>query len=158
MVVFVLCTALVVGVVVVLNYEAVMVGNQTKALPKIKASCSSSDPTCPHFSIISASVGVENTSDLLGVASPAYLSLVFNVSGATPLASIRLFIGNVSAGAVSGPFGLGLNQIVNLTLPSTVIVYPGRSYPLSVEGLNGNGAYVVITETVTAETQAPYAQ
>ena len=156
LVVFVLSTALVVGVVVVLNYEATLVGSQTQALPTIKASCSSSDPSCPHFSIVSASLRVENTSDLLGVANPAYLSLVFNVTGSTPLASVRLFVGNASAGAVSREFGLGLNQIVNLTLPSTVAVSPGQSYLVSVEGLNSAGGYVVMAETVTAEAQVPY--
>ena len=65
-------------------------------------------------------------------------------------------MGNASAGAVSREFGLGLNQIVNLTLPSTVAVSPGQSYLVSVEGLNSAGGYVVMAETVTAEAQVPY--
>lgn len=155
-VVFFLSTALVLGVVVVLNLEATTVGNQIQALPTLKASCAPGDPACPRFSIVSASLRSQNTTDQLGVANPAYLSLVLNVSGATQLASIRLFIGNASAGTVRGPFGSGYSRIVNLTLPATVSISPGKSYLLSVQGLSDNGAYVIKTSLVTAESRVPY--
>lgn len=156
LVVFILCTALVVAIAVVLNYEAATVGNQIQALPSIQRSCSPSDASCPNFSVGSADLVTENTTDLLGVASPARLSLALNVSGPAPLTSVRLFVGNASAGVVQGPFGQGLHRIVNLTLSATVSVSPGKSYLLSVQGFNG-GAYVIESESVTARGQVPYA-
>ena len=71
LVVFVLCTALVVGVAVVLNYEATSVGNQIQSLPALQATCSPTDPSCPHFSIVSASLRTQNTTDQLGIANPS---------------------------------------------------------------------------------------
>lgn len=154
-VVFVLCTALVVGVAVVLNYEATSVGNQVKSLPTLQATCSQSDTACPHFSIVSATLRTQNTTDQLGIANPAYLSLEFNVSGAA-LASVHLYVGNVSAGVVQGPFVSGMNRIVNLTLSAAVVVSPGRSYLVSVQGFNTSGGYVIESEEVTDSAQVPY--
>lgn len=139
----------------VLDYEAATVGNQVQALPSVQRSCSPSDASCPNFSVGSADLVTENTTDLLGVASPARLSLVLNVSGTASLTSLRLYIGNASAGVVQGPFGQGLDRIVNLTLSATVLVSPGKSYLLSVQGFNG-GAYVIESEFVTARGQVPY--
>lgn len=155
LIVFVLCTALVIGFVVVLNEEAGIVGSQVQALPTSNASCVPSDPSCPHFSILSASLRTQNTSDQLGIANPAYLSLELNVTG-DPLASLRLFVGNASAGDPPGPLGPGAVKIVNFTLLATISVSPGKAYLLSVEGLNANGAYVLESEYVTAEGQVPY--
>ena len=154
--VFVLCTALVIGVAVVLNYEAASVGSQIQSLPSLQATCSQSDTACPHFSIVSASLRTQNTTDQLGIANPAYLSLEFNVSGATSLTSVRLYVGNISAGVVQGPFGPGMNRIVNLTLPATVVVTPGKQYLLSVQGFNASGGYVINSREVTDTAQVPY--
>jgi hypothetical protein len=156
LIVFVLCTALVIGFVVVLNGEASVVGHQVQDLPTVQTSCTAGDASCPRFSIISANLRTENTTDQLGVANPAYLSLVFNVTGDTPLASVNLYIGNSSADDVQGPFGPGLNRMVNLTLLATITLSPGDSYLLSVEGISNNGSYVVESEFVTAVIQAPY--
>jgi hypothetical protein len=156
LVVFVLCTALVIGFVVVLNNEAGIVGNQIQALPTSASSCASGDSSCPHFSIVSASLRTQNTSDQLGIANPSYLTLELNISGAAPLASLRLFIGNSSAGDPRGPIGPGLVKIVNFTLLATISVSPGKTYQLSVEGLNDSGAYLLESENVTAEGQVPY--
>jgi hypothetical protein len=156
LIVFVLCTALVIGFVVVLNIEAGIVGNQIQALPTATSNCSPSDPSCPRFSIVAASLRAQNTSDQLGIANPAYLSLELNVTGGATLASVRLFIGNASAGDPHGPLGPGLAKIINFTLLATVSVSPGKTYRLSVEGLNSAGAYVLESEMVTAEGQVPY--
>lgn len=156
LVVFVLCTALVLGVAVVLNYEATSVGNQAQALPPERSSCTASDASCPSFSIVSASLRVQNTTDQLGIASPAYVSLELNVSGAAPLATVRLFVGNASAGTVPGPLVPGLDRIANFTLPTTVIVTPGGSYLLSVQGFDASGSYVIQAESVVARGQVPY--
>ncbi len=156
LVVFVLCTALVIGVAVVLNYEATTVGNQVQSLPALQATCAQSEASCPHFSIVSASLRTQNTTDQLGIANPAYLSLEFNVSGTTTLTRVHLYVGNASAGTVKGPFGLGVNRIANLTLSATVVVSPGKSYLLSVQGFNAGGVYVIEAEEVTASGQVPY--
>jgi hypothetical protein len=156
LVVFFLCTALVIGVAVVLNYEATTVGNQVKSLPTLQATCSQTDASCPHFSIVSASLRTQNTTDQLGIANPAYLSMEFNVSGAAALTSVHLYVGNVSAGTVKGPFGPGVSRIVNLTLSATVVVSPGKSYLLSVQGFNAGGGYVIEAEEVTVTGQTPY--
>lgn len=156
LVVFVLCTALVLGFIVVLNYEATAVGNQVDDLPTSQASCFPTDTGCPNFSLVSASLRVENTTDILGVANPAYLSLELNVSGITPIVSIHVFIGNALAAEVKGPFPPGLNRIENLTLMATVTLLPGKTYTLSVEGLNSGGSYLIESTAVTAEAEAPY--
>jgi hypothetical protein len=156
LVVFGLCTALVIGVLVVLNYEATSVGNEINSLPTLQATCSQSDPSCPQFSIVSASLRTQNITDQLGIANPAYLSLEFNVSGAAALTSVHLYVGNVSAGTVQGPFGPGMNRIVNLTLPAVVVVSPGKPYLLSVQGFNASGGYVIVAQKVTDIGQVPY--
>ena len=156
LVVFVLCTALVIGVAVVLNYEAASVGTQVQSLPTLQATCSPDDPSCPDFSIVSASLRTQNTTDQLGIANPAYLSLAFNVSGTATLTSVQLYVGNVSAGTVQGPFGPGMNRIVNFTLSAAAVVSPGRMYLLSVQGFNASGGYVIRSEEVTDTGQVPY--
>lgn len=156
LVVFALCTALVIGVVVVLNYEATSVGKQIQSLPTLQETCSQSDPSCPHFSILSASLRTENISDQLGIANPAYLSMEFNVSGGAALASVQLYVGNVSAGLVQGPFGPGVNRIVNLTLSAAVVVSPGQTVLLSAQGFNASGEYVIEAQQVTDTPQVPY--
>lgn len=153
---FILSVSLVVGIIVVLNYEATTVESQIQSLPTAQASCSPNEVSCPSFSLVSASLFTQNTTDLLGIASPSRLSLVLNVSGSTPLESIRLFIGNTSAGVVPGPFEPGLYRVVNFTLPATISASPGHSYLLSVQGFNESGAYVIKSETLTAESQVPY--
>ena len=81
-----------------LNYEATTVGYQIQALPASPTSCTLSQTTCPQFSIVSAELVTMNTTDQLGVATPDYLTLKLDVQGSTPLSSIRLFVGNASAG------------------------------------------------------------
>jgi len=156
LVVFVLCTALVIGVAVVLNYEATSVGKQIQSLPTLQATCSQTDSSCPHFSIVSANLRTENTTDQLGIANPSYLSLGINVSGTAALTSVEFYVGNVSAGAVQGPFGPGVNRIVNFTLSAAVVVSPGQSYLLSVQGFNSSGEYVIIAQEVLDTPQVPY--
>ena len=56
------------------------------------------------------------------------------------MSSVNLFIGNQSAGAVGGPFEPGVNKIVNITLPTTIEVSPGKTYLLSIEGFYGAGS------------------
>jgi hypothetical protein len=153
LVVVVLCTAFVLAFAVVLNNEASNVNNQLNALPSTPTNCSPSDDSCPRFSIVSASLLTMNTTDQLGIANPAYLSLGFNVSGGVPLSKVGLFIGNASAGTVYGPFGLGSNRISNLTLPATVSASPGRTYQVSMVGFNG-ASYLLESVNVTDQLRS----
>ena len=156
LVVFVLCTALVIGVGVVLNYEASAVGNQIQSLPTSPTSCSTSQSSCPRFSIISAELDTMNTTDQLGVANPDYLTLELDVQGPSSLSSIHLFVGNASAGSVHGPFGPGLDRIANITLQSTASVSAGRTYHVTVEAIGSGGSYVLESVDVVAQLTTPY--
>lgn len=154
--VFALCTALVIGVGLVLNYEATTVGYQIQALPASPTSCTLSQTTCPQFSIVSAELVTMNTTDQLGVATPDYLTLKLDVQGSTPLSSIRLFVGNASAGRVPGPFAPGLDSIANITLQSTASVTPGNTYHVTVEGFGSDGSYILESVDLVAQLTAPY--
>ncbi len=154
LVVFVLCTAFVIAFYVVLTNDANSVNNQLQALPSSPTNCSPADASCPHFNIVSASLRTMNTTDQLGISNPAYLSLEFNVTGSAPVSKISLFIGNVSAGTVPGPFGLGLNKIVNQTLPATISASPGNTYIVSVVGFAG-AQYLMKSVSVTDQLRGP---
>lgn len=152
--VFLLCTAFVVAFAVVLNNDASNVNSQLQALPSTPTNCSQSEASCPQFTILSASLHTMNTTDQLGIANPAFLSLEFNVTGGAPLSKVGLFIGNASAGTVQGPFRLGLNQISNLTLPATVTATPGKTYLLSVVAFDG-ATYQMESVSVTDQLRGP---
>ena len=93
-----------------------------------------------------------NYTDELGQVGYANLVLGLNVSGGSPIASVKLFVGNSSAGTVVGPFEPDEDRVVNVTLPTTVDVFSGKTYLLSVEGFYGAGSEEVWTSTeVTAQ-------
>lgn len=156
LVVFVLCTLFVICFAVVLNYESGLVGSQVQALPSLLTNCSPSDSSCPSFTITFASLTSKNTTDQLGVANPAYASLTINVAGGPSLGKFDLFVGNVSAATIQGSFGPGQDRVCeNYTLYATILVTPGKTYLLSVEGFNGN-SYLLKSVEVTAGVQQPY--
>lgn len=154
MIVVALCTIFVLAFVLVLNYEAASVNSQLQALPTSPSSCSGSDNLCPNFTIVSAILTTTNTTDQLGIANPIYLSLDLNVSANPPFSRVSLFVGNISAGSVQGPFQRGLNKIVNQTLPTTVQASPGKTYMVSVVAYN-SGGYTMRTVNVTDRLSAP---
>ncbi len=141
LVVFALCTAFVLGFVVVLNYATSGVGKEGQGVTTSQPSCSVSSASCESFSITPASLRTVNYTDELGVVNYANLILGVNASGGSSLTSLDLFIGNMSAGSVQGPFDPGVVRMVSLILPATVSISPGKTYLLSVEGFyNGNSA------------------
>lgn len=150
-VVFFLCTAFVLSFVVVLNYDTAGVGKQGQPLLTSQTTCPTSDTSCLSFSITSASIRTVNYTDELGIVNYATLALGLNASGSSPITSVRLFIGNTSAGAVQGPFEPGVNRMVNLTLPATIAVSPGKTYLLTVEGFYASGSEVSKSVEVTAQ-------
>ena len=156
LVVFVLCTLFVISFALVLNYESGLVGNQVQALPTSPTNCSPSNSLCPLFTITSASLTSKNTTDQLGVASPAYASLTINVTGGPALSRVDLFVGNASAAMIQGSFGPGQDRVCeNYTLYATILVTPGKTYLLSVEAFSGT-SYLLKSVEVTASFQQPY--
>ncbi len=153
LIVFVLCTAFVAGFAIVLNYEAAGIGVGGQTVTTLQtSSCSISDSSCMRISITSAYLHAVNYTDELGIVNYATLKLGLNASGPSSLAGVKLFVGNLSAGVVQGPFEPGVNRVVNLTLPATVTISPGKTYLVSVEGLYNNGSESVWASTeVTAQ-------
>jgi hypothetical protein len=145
LIVFALCTAFVVSIVVVLNYETAGVGKQVQTIDTSRqtSSCSASAISCASFSIISATLHPVNYTDELGPVNYATLSLGLNASGNAPISSFKLFIGNTSVGAVQGPLQPGANRAVSLTLPATVTISSGKTYLLSVEGFYGSDSVAI---------------
>ena len=84
-----------------------------------------------------------NYTDALGPGSYATLTLGLNASGGNPITSVKIFVGNMSAGTFQGPFQLGVNKVLNLTLPATISVSSGKTYTISVEGYFDGGAETV---------------
>jgi len=149
LIVFVLCTIFVLSFVVVLNYATAGVGKGGTTVVTSQTSCSAG-PSCESLSITSASLHAVNYTDELGVVNYATLVLGLNASGISPITSVDLFIGNLSAGKIQGPFEPGVNRAVNLTLPATVSITSGKTYQVNVEGFYGNGLAVWKSERVTA--------
>jgi hypothetical protein len=135
----------VVGFVVALNYATAGVGKQGQiALVTTRTtSCASQSSSCGSFSITSARLVSVSYTDELGPGNYATLTLGLNASGGTPITSVKIFVGNLSAGGFQGPFQPGINRVLNLTLPATISVSPGKTYTISVEGYFGNGSYAV---------------
>jgi hypothetical protein len=140
-----LCTAFVVGFVVVLNYATAGVGRQgqTTLVTTQATSCAIQSSTCVSFSITSARLVSVNYTDVLGPGNYAILTLGLNASGGGSINSVKVFVGNLSAGGASGPFQPGVNRVLNLTLPATISVSPGMTYTISVEAYFGSGTEAV---------------
>lgn len=153
LVVFVLCTVFVLAFVVVLNYEAGVIGNSANSVPANQGpSCQTAGAGCERLQITSASLYEENySSSLLGPGGYARLNLGFEVTGPSAVAGLRFFVDNASAGTLQGPFAGGSVRMINVTLPATVSVTPGMTYLLSVEGFYGNGSTVWTNAEVTAD-------
>lgn len=139
-----LCTAFVVSFVVVLNYDTAGIGSQTQTtIASTQGSCPSPGPSCVTLSITSASLRWTNGTDQLGPGGYANLTLGLDPSGGSPITSVKLLVNNTLAETVQGPFEPGVNRVVNLILPATIAITPGRTYLLSVEGFYGDGSQTV---------------
>jgi hypothetical protein len=149
--VVVLCTIFVLGFTLVLAYEAAGIGEQATIVPTSQTTCSAPESSCEALVITSASLRTVNYTDELGVVNYASLTLGLNPSGKLAIATVSFYIGNTSAGQVQGPFQPGVNRVVNLTLPATVSITPGRTYLVSVEGSYGTSLSVWTSTKVTAQ-------
>jgi hypothetical protein len=146
-----LCTAFVLSFAIVLSYEAAQVGQSGQVTLSTQDSCSPSEASCPSFTITSLKLSTANISSGLGPANRTDIALGLDVSGETTITKMNLFVGNSSGGTVHGPFAPGLNQVLNITLPSTVQVSPGTSYLVYVEGFSGSGSTYWASVRVTAD-------
>ena len=146
-----LCTIFVLAFLFVLVYEAEGIGNQSATIPTTSTTCPQSGTSCDTLTIASATIHTVNYTDELGTVNYATLSFSFRPVGGSPITALKLFIGNVSAGAVQGPFRPGVNSLENMTLPATVSVSQGKTYILSIEGSYGNGSDAWASTRITAE-------
>jgi len=140
-----LCTAFVIGFVVVLNFATAGLRTEGQAgLVTTQATpCAAQSSSCASFSITSAGLVSVSYTDELGPVNYATLTLGLNASGGTPMTSVKVFVGNLTGGGAQGPFNPGVNRVLNLTLPATIAVSPGKMYTVSVEGFFGNGSEMV---------------
>jgi len=155
LIVFALCTIFVLAFALVLDYEAGNVGGQGTAIPTSQATCASTGAACDTIAITSTSLQVVNYTDELGTVTYGNLSVGFTPAGPSPVANIALFFGNATSAtkvfAAQGPFQPGVSRMLTLTLPSSVTVYPGRAYLVSIEGTYGANLAVSATASVTAQ-------
>jgi len=156
--VVILCSIFVVGFVLAIAYATSTVGTPTSLATTQETSCTVSS-ACPSLSITSARLATVNYTDELGPVDYAILTLKLTMSGTGQIGSVTLFVGNLSAGSVQGPFEPGTTKAINMTLPSTITVTAGRTYLVNVEGHVENGSEVVwesaeVTATATYQTNS----
>ena len=131
-----------VGFVIAIVYATASVGAGGTTIVTTQNSCTVST-ACPSFSITSAKLVTVNYTDELGPVGYAVLTLGITTSGTGQIGSVTLFVGNLSAGSIQGPFGPGTSKTINMTLPSTIAVTAGKSYLVSIEGQVANESEVV---------------
>jgi hypothetical protein len=149
-----LCTLFVIGFVVVLNYATAGVGKQgqTQLVTTQNSSCAAQSSSCASFSITSARLVSVNFTDELGPVNYGTLTLGLNASGGVSITNVKVFVDNLPAGGAQGPFSRGVNKMLNLTLPATISVSPGKTYTISVEGFYSNGSETVWQSVETTAT------
>jgi len=156
--VVVLCSIFVVGFALTIVYEASTIGTGTSLATTQETSCTAT-LTCPSLSITSVRLATVNYTDELGPVDYAVLTLKLTTSGTGQIGSVTVYVGNLSAGTVQGPFEPGTSKTINMTLPSTITVTEGMSYLVNVEGRLVNGSEVVwesakVTATATYQTNS----
>ena len=149
--VVILCTLFVLAFYLVVSFETSGIGNQTMTVPTTVSSCPASGTVCDTLTITSATLRTVNYTDELGTVNYATLSFGLEPVGGSSISSVRLYIGNLSAGAIQGPFQPGTKENENVTLPSTISISAGRTYILSIQGNYGNGLTAWASTKVTAE-------
>lgn len=155
LIVFALCTIFVLAFALVLDYEAGNVGNQGTTIPTSQASCAQTATSCDTILITSTSLQVVNYTDELGTVTYGNLSVAFTPDGPSPVTNIALYFGNATSTTkvfvAQGTFQPGTSRTFTLTLPSSVTVYSGKTYLVSIEGTYGANLGVSATTSVTAQ-------
>jgi hypothetical protein len=145
-----LCTVFVLAFAFVLQYEASEVGQSGNTVPTSSTTCSPSDPSCDVLTIVSASIRNSSGIDLIGPGGNANLSLALDISGGSPLSSVKVFIGDQLGASINGPFQPGVVSMPALALSTQVSISPGQSYLITIEGYYGGTRTAVTSITVPA--------
>lgn len=95
------------------------------------AICPADKQDCPGFSLGNMTLRSLNRTDI----DSQQVAFAVTSKEASPMARIEVFIDNVSLGTVEGPFAPGVPRLVSLGVPTTIIVTPGVSYGVVVEGI-----------------------
>ena len=155
LIVVALCTAFVIAFALVLNYEAAGIGKQATTLATSPTTCPASEGSCDHLTFGSAILHTVNYTDELGTVTYCNLSLSFMPSGPSAVESVDLYFGNASSTtkvySVQGPFEPGVSRVLTVTLPSSVIVIPGKTYLATVEGYAGSTLVASASIQLTAQ-------
>ncbi len=147
-----LCSAFVLGFALVTFYATSGVALQN---PDSTTGTSSASPCYVlggprgNISITSASLTVVSYTDELGLVGYSNLSISFKPVS-DQLSKVTVCIGAVGVVSETGPFLAGQTVRLNLALPETVVIQPGSSYLVQVEGANGNGSASLGSLEVTA--------
>ncbi len=136
LVVFVLCTAFVLGFYAVLNYEASGVRLSSLQSSGPAQPCNGG-AVCESFTLVSATLVTANFTDELGPAGYSNLTMVLSVANNATLRSFDVYIGGTMIGTLTGPYGPGTHSPFTFTLPSTDAIAQGSTYVVSVEGFVG---------------------
>lgn len=96
-----------------------------------KSTCSSGAEGCPGFKIDGANLSVNIYQDI----TSQELTLKITPRGSVPVASVSLFLDNISLGVVEGPFVPGVATSVSAGVPTTIVLEPGSTHEVVVEGV-----------------------
>jgi hypothetical protein len=102
-----------------------------KTTLQTKVICFPQKQTCPEFVLANETLRVFNRTDIIS----QQVSLSVTASGNRSMAEVALYLDNVSLGVVDGPFDLGVARQIAVGVPTTIVVQPGTSYSVVVEGV-----------------------
>jgi hypothetical protein len=68
------------------------------------------------------------------------VSLSVTAKGNGSMAEVAMYLDNISLGVVDGPFVPGVAREVALAVPTTIVVQPGSTYSVVVEGVYANSS------------------
>ncbi len=86
---------------------------------------------CGTFGVLSANVTVINSTDI----TSQFVDLAILPGGSSSMARIQVYLDNVSIGTESGSFPLGKVSSFELGVPTTIVVTPGETYTVEVQGV-----------------------
>ena len=155
LIVVALCTVFVLAFALVLNYESAGIGEGSTTIPTSQTACPVSNASCETLTITSATLHTVNYTDELGTVTYSNLSVEFAPSGPSPLDRVDLYFGNASSAtkvySTQGSFEPGVGRALTVTLPSSVFVFPGKTYLVTIEGYSQSNLTASDSIQVTAQ-------
>jgi hypothetical protein len=131
LIVVALCSIFVIAFAGVLGYVTSGIGSNASTTSTLPCTVGSG---CQEISIYSASLNVVNYTDELGIVTYTNLVMSLAPNETAPMSSAIFFLNGSEVGSIRQTFTPGVHNLVNLTLPATAIVYPGKTYSVRVEG------------------------